>query len=104
MKYSSDPGVSAGCTASSAWRKTEDEPVASGIDVLESEHVGQERAIGVRVAAEQDEMRAVDHPHRLPDPERVSERRSDDGHVAGTALTESSMTPRGVVLRGRRVA
>jgi hypothetical protein len=34
--------------------------------VLETEHVGKEGAIGVRVAAEHDEMGTVDHPPRLP--------------------------------------
>jgi len=48
------------------WRKSEDHPSAARIDVLETEHVGQEGSIGVRVAAEDDEMGTVDHPHRLP--------------------------------------
>ena len=47
-------------------RKTEDQPAASRIDMFESEHVGQERAIGVGIAAEQDDVTAIDHPHRMP--------------------------------------
>ena len=47
-------------------RKTEDQPTAAGIDVLEAEDVGQERPIGVGVAAVQDDVRAVDHAHRMP--------------------------------------
>ena len=57
-------------------RKTEDQPAASRIDMFESEHVGQERAIGVGIAAEQDDVSAVDHPTRVPDPRirRLSDR------------------------------
>ena len=47
-------------------RKTEDQPAASRIDMFESENVGQERPIGIGIAAEQDDVRAVDHPHRMP--------------------------------------
>jgi hypothetical protein len=56
-------------------RKTEDQPAASRIDMVESEHVGQERSIGVRIAAEQDDVRAVDHPHRMPAPRSGYQRR-----------------------------
>ena len=48
------------------WRQTEDQSSATRIHVIESEHVGQEGAIGVRVAAEDDEVSTEDHPARLP--------------------------------------
>src|SRR5215203_3884835 len=40
-------------------------PSAAVIEVFEPEHVAKERPIGVRVAAEDDEVRTVDHPLRL---------------------------------------
>ena len=42
-------------------RETEDQPAASRIHVLEAEHILQERVISVTVAAEDHEMRAIDH-------------------------------------------
>ena len=48
------------------WRQAEDQPAASRIDVVEAEHVGKEGAIGLGIAAEEDEVRPVDHVHILP--------------------------------------
>ncbi len=47
-------------------REAEDEPTAASIDMLEAEHVAQERPIGVGITTEQDDVRAVDHSHRMP--------------------------------------
>ena len=41
-------------------RRNPKSATAAGIDVLEAEDVGQERAIGVGVAAEHDDVRAAD--------------------------------------------
>jgi len=40
----------------------------TGVDVLEAEYVGQERAIAIGVGAENNDMGTVDHAHRMPDP------------------------------------
>src|SRR5262245_32124472 len=42
-------------------RRLEDQPSVSDIDVLEAEHIAQERAIGVGVGAVDQKMRPVDH-------------------------------------------
>ncbi len=46
-------------------RQAEDQPSAAGVDVLEAQHIGQERAIGIRVGAEDDDMRSIDHAYIL---------------------------------------
>jgi hypothetical protein len=47
-------------------RQTEDQPPATGIDVIEAENVGHEGAIGVSVAAEDHDVGTEDHRARLP--------------------------------------
>ncbi len=48
-------------------RQTEDQPSATSIDVVEAEYVGHESAIGISVAAEDDDVRTEDHRARLPE-------------------------------------
>jgi hypothetical protein len=48
------------------WGQTEDQPSATGIDVVEAEYVGHEGAIGVSIAAEDDDVRTEDHRARMP--------------------------------------
>ena len=50
------------------WRQTEDQPSATGIDVVEAEHIGHEGSIGVGVAAEDDDVRTKDHRPRMSVP------------------------------------
>jgi hypothetical protein len=50
------------------WGQTEDQPSATRVHMIEAEHVGQEGAIGVSVAAEDDEVSTEDHWARLPAP------------------------------------
>jgi hypothetical protein len=47
-------------------RQTEDQPSATGIDMVEAEYVGHEGAIGVSIAAEDDYVRTEDHRARMP--------------------------------------
>ena len=63
------------------WRQAEDQPAASRIDVVEAEHVGKEGAIGLGIAAEEDEVRPVDHLHMFAALERLvlAARQSMDG-------------------------
>jgi hypothetical protein len=42
------------------WREREGEPAAAHVDPLETEHVAEERAVGVGIGAVQDDVRAVD--------------------------------------------
>ena len=48
------------------WRQIENQPAATRIDVVEAERVGKERAIGVCVAAEDDDVRTEDHRRSVP--------------------------------------
>lgn len=52
------------------WRCREDEPSASGIDVLEAQLVCEEATIGIGISAEYDHVGAEDHALILPDPRR----------------------------------
>jgi len=49
------------------WGQAENQPAATRIDVVEAEHVGKERAIGVCVTAEDDDVRTEDHRSSVPE-------------------------------------
>ena len=71
------------------WRQAEDQPAASRIDVIEAEHVGKEGAIGVGVAAEEDEVRPEDHVHMLPLELLAAARQPMDGSIVEEWCTEA---------------
>jgi hypothetical protein len=47
-------------------RQTEDQPTSARIREIEAEHVAEESAIGVGIAALENDVRAEDHTRTMP--------------------------------------
>jgi hypothetical protein len=74
-------------------RQTEDQPSATGIDVIEAEYVGHEGAIGVSVATEDHDVGTEDHCATLLAPaRRRKDSRSQNNQCARRAHRRHTAT------------
>jgi hypothetical protein len=73
-------------------RQTEDQPSATGIDVIEAEYLGHEGAIGISVATEDHDVGTEDHRATLLAPAR---RRKDSTRPEQSVRSPGASPPHG---------